>query len=310
MKNDLEKLNLSYDNNSIASLDIVDFYPSVSYRMIEKAVWHFATNLQESEKRRLAIGLEFLKAGMSNQILQFNGTYYKYKGADNNDPGLTIGGFGSAYCSDLVVAMIFDKVKKKLFQRVKLLTKKGNRYQSLIFNKIYRDDGIIVTEKKWTISMFHQWLDLFQAQVNNILKSDKLQFTLDIWNFNDEPTELETPNNISINSENKFPFLDMYLFWKTMKSDGDLKWKDGGVKELCFNVYHKPNQRLKYLNAQSTHKRTVFHAIPKGVFHRLASLTTFDSTNTSKTVDELYPIHAKALIIAGLVNEGEFPILS
>ena len=78
---------------------------------------------------------------------------------------------------------------------------------------------------------------------------------------------------------------------------------------MAFLVYNKPNQRLKYLNSGSTHKKTVFHAIPRGVFHRLANLTSFNNLNKDKTMDELYPIHAKALRMAGLVRD-EFSVLS
>ena len=48
LKYDLEKLKILKDSNAIASLDIVDFYPSTSFEMIEKAAWHFAENLAES----------------------------------------------------------------------------------------------------------------------------------------------------------------------------------------------------------------------------------------------------------------------
>lgn len=64
---------------------------------------------------------------------------------------------------------------------------------------------------------------------------------------------------------------------------------------MVFEVFIKPNERLKYLNRESIHKPTVFHAIPKGVFHRLASLTTFNDLNVNARVDKKYLIHSKAL---------------
>ena len=87
----------------------------------------------------------------------------------------------------------------------------------------------------------------------------------------------------------------------TLKSEGDIKWSDGGVKELKFEVYSKQNQRLKYLNTNSTYKKMVFHAIPKGLFHLLPSLTSFDEGNNNNTVSELYSKHTEALCIVGLV---------
>ena len=158
--------------------------------------------------------------------------------------------------------------------------------------------------------MFYQWIDKFQANVNDIFKSDKLQFTLDVWNFDGESPPSDLPPNISINSSNNFPFLDMKMHGKQLKSEGDIKWNDGGLKVLSFSVHHKANQRLKYLNDGSTHKPTVFHATPKGVCHRLASLTSFDDSNSNKTLDQTHPIHTKALSTAGLVKENQFPILS
>ena len=69
LKADLEKLEITRDTNSIALLDIVDFYPSVSYKTIEMAVWYFARNLIESEKKKIATGLELLRVGIAYQIL-------------------------------------------------------------------------------------------------------------------------------------------------------------------------------------------------------------------------------------------------
>ena len=72
-----------------------------------------------------------MKAEMSNQVLQFYGTYYKYKGSDNIDPSLNIGRFEYTYCSDLIVTMLFDKMEEKIFSRVKLLTKKRKQVPKL-----------------------------------------------------------------------------------------------------------------------------------------------------------------------------------
>ena len=63
------RININKDNNFIASLDITDFYLLVSYKMIKMAIWYFANNFDESEKRRLANSLTLLKFGMSHQIL-------------------------------------------------------------------------------------------------------------------------------------------------------------------------------------------------------------------------------------------------
>ena len=69
LKRDLEELSIDKKMNSIASIDIVNFYLSVSYSMIEKAVQFFGKDLDENERRKLEIGLEMLKLGMSTQIV-------------------------------------------------------------------------------------------------------------------------------------------------------------------------------------------------------------------------------------------------
>ena len=115
MKADLERLSVSQDNNSITLLDIVDFYPSVSFCMIEKAIWFFASILPKSEKWNLNASLILLKLGISHQILQFSRKYYEYKGVNADDLGLTISGYELAFYSNLVVAYLLAKLNKKLF---------------------------------------------------------------------------------------------------------------------------------------------------------------------------------------------------
>jgi hypothetical protein len=62
----------------------------------------------------------------------------------------------------------------------------------------------------------------------------------------------------------------------------------------------KPNQQLKYLNKGSTHTEACFAAILFGVLRRLALLMTRTSESENMRMDELYPLHAKALSAANL----------
>ena len=78
LKFDLECLKVIKDFNSIVLLGIISFYLSVSFKMIEKANQFFTDELMESNKRRITIALKFLKPGIFNQILQFQGKYYEY----------------------------------------------------------------------------------------------------------------------------------------------------------------------------------------------------------------------------------------
>ena len=140
--------------------------------------------------------------------------------------------------------------------------------------------------------------------INNVLKLDKLQFTLDAQNFNGASLPNDLYPNISINSSSNFLFLDTRMFQKPLKYEKDIKWNDEGIKVLSFGAHHKANQCLKYLSIGSTHKSTAFHVMLKGVCNCLVSLTSFYGSNSNKKLDQLCPIHAKALLTAGLMKEN------
>ena len=70
--------------------------------------------------------------------------------------------------------------------------------------------------------------------------------------------------------------------------------------ELRFRVHLKPNQKLKYLNNDSTHLPSTFRAIPSGVLNRLSKLTSKSQSLEDTKLDKAYPHHAKALQIAGI----------
>jgi hypothetical protein len=65
-------------------------------------------------------------------------------------------------------------------------------------------------------------------------------------------------------------------------------------------VYLKPGQQLKYLNNDSPHPNHCFKAITKGVFGRLASITSLPDASRYKSIKDLYPRHFEALDKAGL----------
>jgi hypothetical protein len=65
-----------------------------------------------------------------------------------------------------------------------------------------------------------------------------------------------------------------------------------------MEVHMRPNQKLKYLNNDSTHTQATFKAIPNGVLGRLNKLTSRSKELENVTIDKIYPHHAKALQIA------------
>ena len=207
---------------------------------------------------------------MGNTLLTFQDQYYEHGGSlDPSKRGLTIGGYESAWLADLVAAWIF-KETEKLFR------------QTSKYHGIYRDDGIVIFQDKWTIKNIYDWF------------YKDLQFTMSIWSP-EEKKVYKYNKVIEIYGKNSFPFLDLQLFWNTNN-------------ELKFKVYMKENQQLKYLNYDSTHTKCCMRAIPYGLFKRLAKLTSINKRNINKKINELYPNHTKALKVAGLTPKKNFQV--
>ena len=103
--------------------------------------------------------------------------YYEYGGTVKVDyKGLTIGGFESAFFADLVAAYIFENTTAC--------------FDNSAFNGIYRDDGIDIIKGKRTTDEMCDWVESFQARVNQLTSSDHLQFTAEIWNPNASVDEI------------------------------------------------------------------------------------------------------------------------
>mmetsp|Transcript_50005 Transcript_50005/g.60386 ORF Transcript_50005/g.60386 Transcript_50005/m.60386 type:complete len:119 (+) Transcript_50005:49-405(+) len=76
-----------------------------------------------------------------------------------------------------------------------------------------------------------------------------------------------------------------------------------------FSVYRKPNQKLKYVPANSTHMRATLRAIPTGVLLCLARLTSPSLDNADRPINTIYPNHANALCMEHL-SPKTFPTLA
>ena len=89
----------------------------------------------------------------------------------------------------------------------------------------------------------NDWLENFQNEVNRLAESDCLQFTAEIWNIEeDERIENE---KLTIITNKYFSYLNMEMYWSQRN-------------HLKFQVHMKPNQKLKYLNGDSTHMLSTF----------------------------------------------------
>ena len=281
LKQKLETYNLQRENCTIISLDAVDFYPSIRYKLVVKAVHHYSKGLPESDKDTIKECLHMIQFGMAHNIISFRGSYYECDG-DKPAPerGLTIGGYESAWLADLVGSYILE-MSPDLFNEA-------------IYYGLYRDDGLVVLRDKWKPQKISGWREAFQRRVDSLAEGDYLQFTCSIWD--PKASTSEGPQAITVHNKPTFPYLDMELFWKENNS-------------LAFKVHLKPNQQLKYLNKGSTHTSACLRAIPRGVFNRLAKLTTMDETNRDTRLSLLYPHHLQILHDAGLLNNKYIPTL-
>ena len=128
------------------------------------------------------------------------------------------------------------------------------------FFGLYHDDGNIVFNRNLLIEEIQSWLHDFQAKVNDITNSDDIQFTMEIWRMG-ETCRTIVPKLINVISIPTFPYLDM-----NPKFDEE--------KNLCFEIFSKPNFETKYLDLGSCHTRTCKNAVPRNIAIRLAGLTS------------------------------------
>lgn len=280
LKTSLEKLQLKESEVTIVSFDAVEMYPSIKYKLVRKAVQYFAKDLDADARERINVCLEMIKFGMGNTLLMFMDKYYEYAGDEETDErGLMIGGYESAWLADLVAGYVLECTSDH-FKKTKL---KG----------IYRDDGLVVFDGDLKKGDVGAWLNEFQGSVNELAGSDFLRFTAEVWGKDKDDDSVH--EMVKVCKRESFPYLDMEMYWSK-----------GG--DLHFRVHMKENQQLKYLNKGSTHTEGCFKAIPNGVLKRLASLTTRTVESELQRMDELYPLHAKALRAAKLAPV-EFPTL-
>ena len=278
-----EKLNINPANTTIVSVDAKNYYPSIRYKLVKKAVEYFAKSLDTEKKNTIQLCLEMIKFGMGTTYLQFQDSYYEYDGDKVPDErGLTIGGYESAWLADMVAAYIMLETTDQM---------RNARYKGM-----YRDDGIAILKGRYTYQQIVQWRNAFQAKVNQLTGGDYLQYTCEVWADRNVQPMIGAFNdgNVTVNQEISFPYLDIEFKWNNQKT-------------LVFQVHLKPNQKLQYLNRGSAHTKACFNAIPKGVCQRLSKLTTITSENANTSLATLYPQHFKALLYqANLLNKKNY----
>ena len=272
LKEELEKLKIDENKVKIASIEVVNMYPSVRLSLIKRAVKYFTLKCDPETKQSIKLCLKLIEFGMNSTLITFRGKYYEYSGAgDATDKGLAIGGYESAFLADLVASYLFEKTKR--------------HFAYAIYNGIYRDDGFLILNGKRNKSEMIDWLKDFQATIDALTRGDYFKFTATIWDRSAESSGSYGP--LEISNSPSLPFLDM-----------NIAWSNSG--NLSFSVYRKPGQELKYLNHDSTHTKATSKSIPNGVLTRLSRLTSITDENKDTKMDILYPSHAEALSTAGL----------
>ena len=71
-------------------------------------------------------------------------------------------------------------------------------------------------------------------------------------------------------------------------------------KDLQFGVFRKKGQQLKYVGKERTHTPGTLRAIPSGVLHHLAKLTSRNPSIHAEAVENIYHAHTNNLRKAGL----------
>ena len=95
---------------------------------------------------------------------------------------------------------------------------------------IYRDGGFVISKGNISKKEINNWLRVFQWRVDNLAECECLQFTMEVWGRDDDPTIKN--EKLTYVDEKYFPYLDIEMYWN-----------DSG--ELKFQVHMKPNQKVK-----------------------------------------------------------------
>ena len=294
LKRHLETLNLTATNSTLASIDATKYYTSIRYKLVKKAIEYFSRDLSPEDKATIEIGLSMIQKGMNSTYLSFKDRYYQYDGnhEDPDEKGLTIGGYESAWLSDVVGSYIFQQTQD-LFQDLTL------------YHGTYRDDGISIFKNNLSYNEMKRWMSIFQERVNLLAEGDYLQYTCIIWKdksiLGEPPYTPPKGSIVTIRTDPTFPYLDMELYWND-------------DHQLESRVHLKENQHLLYLNSNSNHPAHCFKNIPNGVINRLAKLTTMNNDNMNTPMNELYPRHFQALhqanLLIDLTQPNQIPTLA
>eukprot|EP00957_Ditylum_brightwellii_P119584 9123999-Ditylum_brightwellii.AAC.1 len=97
------------------SMDIVNMYPSCKLKLIKQAFCHYAQNLPQKDKIMIEKCIEMIAFGMKAPLIRYQDEYFNYKGVveesgidgDEDENGLAIGGYESAFCADIGATYVY-----------------------------------------------------------------------------------------------------------------------------------------------------------------------------------------------------------
>ena len=104
---------------------------------------------------------------MIETLIYFDESYYKYRGDENNEHVLSIGGYELAFLSDLFASFLFEKSQE--------------HFSWTIYHSIYHNDGMVVFRGNNKVQGIKYLLEEFQQTVNKAEGNQHLQFTAEIW---------------------------------------------------------------------------------------------------------------------------------
>ena len=140
----LEKLKIRIDEVAIASVDDINMYPSIKILSIKKAVRFSASKLTAETNKTINLCMYLVCFGMISILVSFDGEYYEYHGGEEEEKGLAIGGYESAFLANLFASYLFEKAT-------------GN-FNPTTYHGIYIDDGLVVFTGNISAKEVKYWL--------------------------------------------------------------------------------------------------------------------------------------------------------
>ena len=111
------EIDIKQQTHTVLSLDAEEMYPSIKFKLVEKAVTWLSQLLSAADQVMGHSCLEFIKFGMGHTLLMFGGVYYECDGDHViEEKGLKIGGYELVWLVDLVTANLLKNVADARFE--------------------------------------------------------------------------------------------------------------------------------------------------------------------------------------------------